>query len=309
MTPEQAFFFDLRGYLVLERAIAPAVCAELEARMMELEGSTTEELPEGAYASASPGVNEYRIYNVISCGAAWERFIDHPTVMPYVAALVPAPYRLVEAYTVTRRDGIGIPLHSLWQAEYGTLPGPRPSTKYLKAIVCLGPVGPDDGPMVVIEGSHRLRAPFPYSPVHPDWVAPEHDAEFQAMLLAQIPDDALRVPWEQIPGYKEVEVGTGDVILFTEDLWHGAKAKESPTPRRSLYVSYCPYHFPNWHGFPYAKSLLARVTTARRNLLAGPMLGNRHEDHPLPELAQHPSFYYMPHSERFKSDPRSWRAQ
>ncbi len=119
LTPEQAYRFDLHGYLHLRGVFSPQLCAALKDRLKMLEGRSTEDLPDGVFASATAVVNEYRIYNVIGCGGPFEELIDHPEIMPWVEEFVPKPYRLCEAYSVTRREGIGIPLHSLWQSEYG----------------------------------------------------------------------------------------------------------------------------------------------------------------------------------------------
>lgn len=198
----------------------------------------------------------------------------HTAMLRDVDALVPGPQRLTDAYSITRRRGLGLPLHSIELADYGVRRG-RPTTHHLTVMVCLSDCGPEDGPFVAIAGSHRSEVRFPWSPIHADWQMPDHDADAVAAALRWIePEPRPRVRWEDIPGYREITFAAGDVLVFTEDLWHGARGIASDRVRRTLYFSYSPYHFANWHGLGRSAQLLARCTGRRRELLDGPFVGN-----------------------------------
>lgn len=297
ITPEELYHFDLKGYLLVKRAFPTDLVREVHDQLCELEGLGKEHLPPRCIPNWTPVVNEYRIMNIIECGDLFVQLIDHPQVMQRVEALVPAPIRLTEAYSISRRRGIGIPLHAPPIADY-TVTQTGPSCKHLTAIVNLTDCGPEDGPLVVFEGSHKLGVPFPYSFLHPDWPVPTHDTAVAEAYLKAVPEHAIARPWEQIPGYKEMCVEAGDLVLFTEDLWHGAKELRSDRTRRTLYFAYSPYHFTNWHGVEYSEALKRRVTDRQRQMLSGPFIGYRYEGVDTSSLPAGLPFQSMPNSER-----------
>jgi len=301
MTPEELYHFDLKGYLLVKRAFEPDLIRALNDRLQDLEGLGKDRLPPRAIPNWTPVVNEYRIMNIIECGEPFVQLIDHPQVLPRVEALVPSPIRLTEAYSISRRRGIGVPLHSVPIADY-VAGRSGPSCKHLTAVVNLTECGPEDGPLVVFEGSHKLGVPFPYSTLHPNWPAPSRDREVAEAYARAVPDHALASPWERIPGYKEVCVEAGDMVLFTEDLWHGAKELRSDRMRRTLYFAYSPYHFANWHGVEYSEELKRRVTERQRELLSGPFIGYRYEGTDVASrVPDGLPFQSMPNSERAAS--------
>ncbi len=271
LSPQEAFHFDLKGYVLRKGAISADRVSVLNERLAACERTPRAELPRCAVARRTPALNELRIYNIIECAPEFLDLIDDEAWFDVVEQVVPQPCRLTEAYSITRARGLGNPLHRPSIAEYDRL-----STKHLKAVVALSDCGPDDGPFVVIEGSHRSQVPLPYAAVHPDWDLPEWDRSYAKQFLERVGQDArLQIPWEQIPGYREIYVEAGDVLLFTEDIWHGAKAVRSDRVRRSLYFAYSPYHFANWHGLTYSEDLRSRATERQRRLIAGPFIGNR----------------------------------
>ncbi len=206
---------------------------------------------------------------------------------------------LVEGHSITRLAGIGAPLHAQPEASTRTdASGLR--SDLLKITIAVGEVGTDDGPLVVFDGSRKLPGEFPFNRPHPDWRGDATDPEIEAHFTA-INADRPSVPWEQIPGYHEVLVGPGDVVIMSEDLSHGAKALHSGKRRRSLCLSYAPYHFPNWHGIPYSQRLHESATPDQHQLLSGPHAGAQYEFGP---RSPHPAIPFQPNSNR---DPRSLR--
>jgi len=272
LSPEELYRFDLAGFCVVKGALEPDLVLRLEQKLRALEGLDRDELPRHALPAWTPVVDEYRLLNIVECDAVFRELIDHPQLMRWVDEVVPAPQRLTQAFSITRRRGVGLPLHALPIAHYDASTG-RPRSDFVTCMIPLTSVGADDGPFVAFEGSHKLRVPFPYGLVHPEWQVPGVDAAYFERSLAK-EEGRNRVPWEEIPGYREVTVVPGDVIVMTEDLVHGAKAIHSERVRRSLYFSYSPLHFPNWHGVDYSEELMESVGERARSLLAGPYLGH-----------------------------------
>ncbi len=302
LTVEEVYHFDLKGYVLVKKAFEPDVIRALHDQLCELEYVEKEQLPPQCIPHWTPVVNEYRIMNIIECGNLFIQLIDHPQILSRVEALVPGPIRLTEAYSISRRRGIGLPLHATPIAEYRMTPS-GPKSAHVKAIVNLTDCGPEDGPLVVFEGTHKLGVPFPYSGLHPDWPTPTHDvAIVQAYLKGDAPARTVKVPWEQIPGYKEVCAEAGDLLVFTEDLWHGAKELRSDRTRRTLYFAYSPYHFATWHGVEYSAELKQRVTERQRHLLSGPFIGSFYEGTDIASrVPADVPFQILPNSERWST--------
>jgi ectoine hydroxylase-related dioxygenase (phytanoyl-CoA dioxygenase family) len=299
LTPAQRYEFDLKGCLVLRQAVSADLVQRLDRALARLEGRGPEELPLNTVPSWTPAINEYRLMGLLECDETFHELIDHPSLLGPARELVPQPCRLAEAYSITRLRGFGVPLHSQPESDYRlTHAGPR--TALLKCVVNLGDVGPEDGPMIVFEGTHKLDVPFPFNLVHPDWKPTGVDGEIEQIFLAES-KDKTKIRWEDIPGYRELHVQAGDVILMTDDLWHGAKSLNSNRRRRTLYYSFVPYHYPNWHGIPYSKELKARVNASRRQLLAGPFVGTRYATFDTSELGEGLPFPRLPNSTR---DPK-----
>ncbi len=296
LSPAQLYEFDLKGYVVLRGVLEPGLIERLHAALSVLEGKSKAELPSHCVPSWTPVINEYRLMGLLETDPVFEELIDRDEILHWVDEIVPKPYRLAEAYSITRLRGLGVPLHSQPEAKYRmTLQGPR--THLLKCAIALTDVGTDDGPMVIFEGSHKLERPWPFGNLHPDWRAPGVDPVFEAAFLKEQPNCDLRA-WEDIPGYREVHVRAGDVILMSDDMWHGAKALQSDRRRRTLYYSYVPYHYPNWHGIDYSKELKARVNARRRKLLSGPFVGTRYANHDTHEIPDDLGFPKLPDSTR-----------
>lgn len=279
LSQEERFAFDLRGYLHLPRVLPRAHVARLVEALEALERLPAAGLPRGCVRSSTPLLDELRLRNLVECGDAFTELATHPAVLARADAVVPAPMRITDSYSVTRRRGVGLPLHNIPLASY-TADRTGPRTSHLTAVFCLTDCGPLDGPMVVIAGSHKSAYGFPWSSVHADWRVPAGAEDAAAEVLTWIERSGQRARWEDLPGYTELCFEAGDVIVFTEDLWHGGKALASDRARRTLYFSYSPYHWVNWHGLQPTPELLARSTGRLRQLLAGPFAGNTFEGGP-----------------------------
>jgi len=166
LTPEELYEFDVAGLTVLRGAIDRELIDRARAALLRLEGLTSEELPDGCFASWTPVLDEYSIINVLEADPVFIDLIDQPDVLRWIDALIPTPNRLVEAFTNSRRSGPGLPIHAIPVADYGAKHG-MPRSNHITAFMPLTPIGPEDGPPIVFEGTHKLNVPFPYQRVHP----------------------------------------------------------------------------------------------------------------------------------------------
>ena len=240
-------------------------------------------------------INEYRILNILDPVPSTLAYVDHERV----AGLMDALFRLTEAYSITRGPGIGLYLHpipepvSSYRVENG-----QPRCTYVKINVPLANWGPEDGPLCVIEASHKSQVAYPWSKLDPDWDAPTKDLHIVEMMEGHEHDRPKR-DWTTIPGFRELPTKVGDVVLFSESLIHGARKIARGKRRRGLYFGYGAASCANWHGVQYSPELLSRATPRQRQLIAGLHIGFRYQStRPEFALPDDPAYPYYPNSER-----------
>ncbi len=298
LSPEEAFHFDLKGYLKLDGVLDRDRVLALGTKIADLDDAGVDRLP-WSIPVWTPMINEYRILNVLDPVPDALTFIDDAAYYGYVEDLMDDPFRLTEAYTITRGPGMGLCLHAIPEplSTYRLVEG-RPRCTYVKVVVPIVDCGPDDGPFCVIEGSHKACARNPYSMLDLDWDPPTKDLDIFAMMEGH-ENGRRRVDWATIPGYKELPVRAGDVILFTESLTHGARKNSAGHRRRGLYLGYSPAHCANWHGVEYSPDLIARASERQRFLLRGPQVGFRYRSTPERfQLPDRPAYPLYPNSAR-----------
>ncbi|HYC78734.1 MAG TPA: phytanoyl-CoA dioxygenase family protein [Planctomycetota bacterium] len=274
LNPEEALSLDLRGYFVRRGAVRRSTLDVWKAALSRLEWRAAWELPPKCLPMWTPTIEEYRIINLLQADPAFDDLIDFPGWIDCAHALVPSPPRMTECYSITRGPNMGLFLHRTHApiATY-SVANNRQVVTHLKVAVCLDDCGVDDGPFCVIEGSHKIAVDFPYSKFDGDWRAADRDqATFEFHKAAD--SGRLSVPWREIPGFREIHTTAGDVVLFTENLIHGACARRADGFRRTLYVGYGPYHCANWHGVEYGEDVLGRLTDAQRAIVREPYCGH-----------------------------------
>jgi hypothetical protein len=249
MTDEERYLFDLQGYLVLRDVIDPDHLARLNAEMERIEAMDEAEYPGHAHLNNPRTPSHLNITDVLEFGEAFYPLIDHPRVLPRVAEMVGAPFRLNHAYLISRWGGGytgfhlgGTPLVSCCQFRYhnGGFFCPL-----VKVVYPLLDCGPGDGCFAVIPGSHKSNFLRPYGG-HPD----------------------------EIPCKVPVPARAGDAILFTEALCHGSMVNTSGRRRRTLYYAYSVKYMSNWNDgpqvFTFSDELRSRLSERQRALVKEP---------------------------------------
>jgi len=275
LTPAEAHQFDTLGYFIKRGAFTPEEVAVLHEALKRNEGKKPEELPSHCFPTyAYPEGNDYRIMNFLECDQSFIHLIDHPEIIRVVDSVVRYPARLMLPSSISRRKGPGCPLHSDRIARPRIKHG-KIRTDFLTCLIALTDCGPDDGPLVVIAGSHKSEFGFPFNKIHPDWDLVERNEDLYR--AAKVGSDEIRIRWEDIPGYQELHVKAGDIIFFFESVVHGAKAITSDRTRRTLNLMYGPYWQGNINGIEYSEELLLRGNRRQVELLMGPFSGFRFE--------------------------------
>ncbi len=168
-----------------------------------------------------------RIHRVVWCGAA----IPELLLLGQVPQLVQRVAQLLESSQLVQiinqmhfkfpGDGIDFPFHQdSRHRHYGTDQWSDVSGKgsYIQTVCAIDPVTEDNGPMIVLPGSHKaghleLDYPEQFEDKLPDGFKKEY-----AMTVAMKP---------------------GQVLFFGPYLIHGSKANESNEPRRIFINGFC----------------------------------------------------------------------
>jgi hypothetical protein len=253
------YFFDLRGYAILENAVDPEHIAALN---KVLDG-----FPELPYQGWQGNVQRFdnnaasgaELQNIVEAGEPFERLIDHPSWIgrlrrycgefeSYVAGLF-----IDECFASIRRSGGFFPIHSGGQDgvvrnQYRFHNG-KFRCAQVNILLALTDIGPGDGGTMVIPGSHKSNFANPEVEQRSAWK----------------PGELKRM--DAVPGAIEVHLKKGDAILFVDAICHGASSRTNPGERRAVIYRYGPSWGNTRHGYRYSADLLARLTPERRKIL------------------------------------------
>ena len=246
LTPEEKFTFDLEGYLVVKGVLAQNEIDEINTLA----------------AAAWPG--EYdekgvrRTSRISQWGAATQRLMDHPGIVPYLTELLGPYVRVDHDYSIfMQKGGSAGRLHGGPVMHGGVTAGDH-WYKYHDGIMrngltvftyCLSHAGPGDGGFGCVPGSHKSN------------------------LSNHIPAEVRS--WERTAHYvRQVEVEAGDVIIFTEALVHGTVSWTAEHERRSLLFKYSPGHS-SWSNYYYNADDYPDATEQQHRLMMPPSIGGR----------------------------------
>lgn len=253
-TPLDDFLFDLRGYLILERAVAPDLLAALNQAFDRFPDLAPNEWWGNAQRRDYTQDTGYELHNCVEAGAPFEQLIDHPAWISYVRRYCGEADSYVEGLFIDeciasiRRAGGHHPVHS--GGYRGALRGAY-SHKHgvfrcgqCNIILALTDIGPGDGPTMIIPGSHKSNLPHPHAG-----------------------DYARGDRMDHLEGAVPVHLKQGDALLFVDGLMHGGSSRTNPGERRIIIYRYGPAWGATRFGYAYSPALLERLSPARRAIL------------------------------------------
>jgi hypothetical protein len=243
------FLFDLRGYLVLKNAVDQKLMTELDRAFDEFPNVADGEWLGNAQRRGGDK-GEYALHNCVEAGKPFEVLIDHPSWIEYVRRYASgtddfmAGLFIDECFASRRWTGGYAPIHSGgYQSPTRTVYAYRDGVFrccQVNIILALTDIGPDDGPTMVVPGSHKSHFPYP-------GVSSDHMADIEEA--------------------KPVCLNKGDALLFTDSIMHGSDSRRAPGERRVTIYRYGPAWGATRYGYAYSDELLARLTPARRQIL------------------------------------------
>lgn len=264
---EKDYLFDLQGFLVIDDALSESQLGRID----EWVEAQPKGLRNGDWIGNvqihSYGENDGINYqNIIEGGAVFEELMDHPAWIGLVKRYVEndfAKAALHETFLNIRGKGGYLELHS-----GGHVQGPVNAFRHfngawnvgqINILMALTDVGPDDGPTVVVPGSHNCRFP------HPMFAGSESSVY-----------DTRKDPPDTALGAKAVYLKRGQALFFTDAITHGGSSRVSPGERRVIIYRYSPSKIVPRYNYQPSKPFLERLTHARRELVANmppPRLG------------------------------------
>ncbi len=220
VTIEHKFLFDLQGFIILRGALDKQLCADLLAAVERLE---KQDFPDAWRAKLPPEQqkhrskdtdipNQIRLNGLPRLDPIFDKLVAHPVILPYLQEFQHDP-QLVNTWAISKTKGCNA---GYWHAgmppeEYAVRNG-RIFTPMLNVVFMLSDNPPESGCLLVQPGSHKKNFNLPY------------DKYGQCGL--------------EMPGSIEVTGKAGDVVLFSESLFHNGGIKSTEAKRTNLYFNH-----------------------------------------------------------------------
>lgn len=260
MTPRQPtdlddYLFDLRGYLILEKAVDAGLLARLNAAFDSFPSLKAGEWWGNAQRRDYTDATGFELHNCVEAGAPFEELIDHPSWIEYLRRYCGERASYVEGLFIDeciaskRAAGGHHPAHSggfhgAMRGAYGYKNGVFRCGQ-CNIIVALTDIGAGDGPTMVIPGSHKSNFEHP-----------------------KIGDYSRGDRMDQLEGAVPVYLKAGDAALFVDGITHGGSSRTNTAGERRVTIyRYGPLWGTTRFGYAYSDELLARLTPQRRKIL------------------------------------------
>lgn len=253
-TPLDDFLFDLRGYLVLKKAISADLLAELNGAIDRLPPLEVEQWLGNAQRRDYTKDTGLEIHNCVELGGPFTELIDHPSWIGHLRhycgeenSYIPGLF-IDECILSVRRSGGHHPAHS--GGYRGALRGIYHYSNgafrcgQCNILLALTDIGPGDGATMVVPGSHKSNLPHP-----------------------NIGDYFRGDRMDQLEGGVEVHLEKGDALLFVDGIIHGGTSRTNPGERRVTIYRYGPLWGSTRYGYEYSGKLLASLSAERRKIL------------------------------------------
>jgi ectoine hydroxylase-related dioxygenase (phytanoyl-CoA dioxygenase family) len=249
------FLFDLRGFLVIPRAVSQDLVTRLNDAFDRIPSLEPGEWVGNAQRRDYGSFTGLELHNCLEFDPAFHELIDHPGWLGHALHYAGERQSYVQGLFIdeciasARGPGGHHPVHSgayhaavrtQYRFEHGVF-----RCGQLNVIVALNDIGEDDGPTMVVPGSHK--------------------SNFQHPLAGDyMQGDRM----DTLPGAEPVLMQTGDALLFVDSLMHGAASRtRADGERRVVILRYGPTWARTRFGYTYSPELLDQLTPERREIL------------------------------------------
>lgn len=205
LTAHERYFFDVNGYLVIDRVLPPG-----EARRLNDVITARHLSPPGDSVASQRFEADFLLWD-----QGFRDLLDHPVVLPRLRDLLGDYLRIDHAYGIVMApDTSGLGLHgggTPWDpSQYYVHRGGRMYNGLTTVTWSLIDTDSGDGGFGCIPGSHKAAERLPED-VPADWV-------------------------------KEIPMAAGSVLIFTEALTHCTLPWRASCERRAVLLKYAPGH-------------------------------------------------------------------
>jgi ectoine hydroxylase-related dioxygenase (phytanoyl-CoA dioxygenase family) len=214
MTPAELFRYDVRGFLLIRDAIKPDHLEALNDCLDRWENKADSDYR----ALATDANKDVRYNDILNLEPECAPVVDNKKVLPYLREMIERP-RLKSTWLTFRWQG--------GQTRYHSNHTPTVTHNFyhfngqirhnlLNVMYAMRDIGPGEGGLKVVPGSHKANYPLP------------RDENIEDLLV-------------------EIPMMAGDALLFTHDMGHCSR-NETEKVRRTLMMTYCPGVIANSYG-------------------------------------------------------------
>ncbi|MBL6814483.1 MAG: phytanoyl-CoA dioxygenase family protein [Pseudomonadales bacterium] len=272
MTEEEAYLFDLRGFIVVKNALQPNQIDDLSQRLEAHRSSNFSPILGSDRTILDDDKDAWSAPSLLELGGAYLDLIDLPTIAPYLTKLLGEHYRLDHDYAkidskMPDREktlylhgggqGAGGPADLVGPSDGGQCFYRYSNHRFFNGLVAvafeLDDVQASDGGFACVPGSHKSNIGLPAAWRH-------------SKTQAEVPDFVQRVA-----------AAAGDAIIFTEACAHGTVPWEGGpgNERRTLFYKYCP-HAVAWSPCYYNADNYPDLSAEQRQMLMPPSAFGSH---------------------------------
>ena len=253
MTPEQRYFFDVSGYIHLEKALGDGELKQAQDAADRYIHTPPGELPPGFELDDSGKINSSsrRYIHGFAFDRALESLALHPKTWPIIKELTGNRPRLASGtLQVNTHDRPGTRLHCAregsWQTTRYECRDGRIFCNNFVVFPYLTDVHPGDGGLIVIPGSHKAQFPRPPGLFYSDNGIGSH------------------IP----PGVVNIIPSAGDMVIISELLTHGTLPwNPVERDRRVLILRYRPQYCATYSSLQIPAEVKDRLAPETRELV------------------------------------------
>jgi hypothetical protein len=237
LTTEQRMFYDTNGYLLISGALPPEQLVRVQAAAENAEKVWRHD-------PKRPGIRGPNLYQVLAPIEYDDELLEllwHPVIFPMVRSILGSDVSMIDNdYFITVPHAN---THAHWHRDYGLQGVFHPlSTLMVKVFYFLTDVNEENGPTMVISGSHKYPDGYPFPEVEDP---------------------------KSMPGAVAITGKAGDAYFFHGRIYHAAANNESDRHRRVLIYNYGHTWMKIWQGYEPSKTLQAKADTRLKRQLLG----------------------------------------
>jgi hypothetical protein len=264
LTPEQRYYFDVFGYVIIENTLPQAEIDVLKDVLAQLKRDVLGGGEVGNILIHKRTPHQLTVERIYEYHPAIVEYLTHPWLIAIAEELSGGAVRINSATAIVN---VRVPETADRPATYGFHKGISPEsgaftrnglfhTTMVRAMTNLTDLGPEDGGTVLIAGSHKIA---------PTGRDPELVEDDGAIIAAAYKNEAL---------IHQFIAPAGSTLIFSESTIHATGQIRSDRERFMISGVYTPTMFQAWGGegapsHEPSAALMAQLPAQQRSLFSG----------------------------------------